>query len=174
MTSTSLLMRIHNNLPTKGYMAGIIGEILEKLLIVGITDPGIQLCSQIELHTHTSITKIHRYGKRCYPASNPAWIIISRRLRIFDHSASPLMTALLRWVRLQTSLMLNLTILFPPPPSKIRLLAIPIIGRLAFRNPAYVMPALRKVLHQLLMELGNYWNESFKPYISFLSCRRVQ
>jgi FKBP12-rapamycin complex-associated protein len=37
---------------------------------------------------------------------------------------------------------------------EIRELAITTIGRLTIRNPAYVMPSLRKTLIQLLTELG--------------------
>jgi phosphatidylinositol kinase/protein kinase (PI-3 family) len=37
---------------------------------------------------------------------------------------------------------------------EIRELAITTIGRLTIRNPAYVMPSLRKALIQLLTELG--------------------
>jgi len=50
---------------------------------------------------------------------------------------------------------------------EIRELAFSTTGRLASRNPAYVLPSLRKTLTQLLTELGNsclkvhYWNLLF-------------
>jgi FKBP12-rapamycin complex-associated protein len=44
---------------------------------------------------------------------------------------------------------------------EIRELAITTIGRLTIRNPAYVMPSLRKTLIQLLTELGT------QPTLSF-------
>lgn len=37
----------------------------------------------------------------------------------------------------------------------VRALAIQVVGRLAGRNPAYVMPALRRHLMQLLSDLEN-------------------
>jgi FKBP12-rapamycin complex-associated protein len=41
MTCSSLLVRSNKNAPTKGYLALVIGEVLEKLLVVGIADPGM-------------------------------------------------------------------------------------------------------------------------------------
>jgi FKBP12-rapamycin complex-associated protein len=40
LTCSSLLVRANKNSPTRGQVSVVIGEVLEKLLIVGIADPG--------------------------------------------------------------------------------------------------------------------------------------
>jgi phosphatidylinositol kinase/protein kinase (PI-3 family) len=57
---------------------------------------------------------------------------------------------------------------------EIRELAITTIGRLTIRNPAYVMPSLRKTLIQLLTELGacTSWSSALRSALC-PHCRRI-
>eukprot|EP01132_Coremiostelium_polycephalum_P002833 gene2833-3519_t len=99
--------------PTRGHSSVIVGEILEKLLVVGIADP------------EPSIRKT----------------VLSSLDTRFDHHLA------------QAENLRSLFIALNDEVFEIRELAISVIGRLTIRNPAYVMPSLRKTLIQLLTEL---------------------
>jgi len=114
LTCSSLLVRTNNKAaPTRGHLAVVIGEVLEKLLIVGIADPD------------PSIRKA----------------VLSCLDERFDHHLA------------QAENLRSLFIALNDEVFEIRELAITTIGRLTIRNPAYVMPSLRKTLIQLLTEL---------------------
>lgn len=99
--------------PVKGHYGLVVGEVLEKLLTVGITDadPSIRYAVLSSLDHH------------------------------FDH-----------FLALSDNLK-SLFIALNDENFNIREVAISIIGRLSTRNPAYVLPSLRKTLIQLLNEL---------------------
>lgn len=114
ITCTKLMVRPGDvAAPTRGYVAVIIGEVLEKLLIAGIADPD------------PSIRKT----------------VLSSLDRRFDYHLA------------QAENLRSLFIALNDEVFEIRELAITVIGRLTIRNPAYVMPSLRKTLIQLLTEL---------------------
>ncbi|KAL6045690.1 Serine/threonine-protein kinase TOR, partial [Balamuthia mandrillaris] len=115
-TCCSLLVRAHRSsaeAPTRGQLAVVTGEVLEKLLIVGIADPD------------PSVRKT----------------VLSRLESTFDYHLA------------QAENLRSLFIALNDEVFEIRELAITTIGRLTIRNPAHVMPSLRKTLIQLLTEL---------------------
>jgi FKBP12-rapamycin complex-associated protein len=114
LTCSSLLVRSNKHAPTRGYLAVVIGEVLERLLNVGIADPD---------------PSIRKTVLSCLDAR-------------FDHHLA------------QAENLRSLFIALNDEVFEIRELAILTIGRLTVRNPAYVMPSLRKTLIQLLTELG--------------------
>jgi FKBP12-rapamycin complex-associated protein len=108
----------------------IISDVLDKLLTVGIADPGrhsISFDSCLFLTSfldptirQTVLSSLHeRFDKHLAQAENVRSIFISLNDEVFDN----------------------------------RVTAVGLIGRLAKHNPAYVMPSLRKALIQLLTEL---------------------
>jgi FKBP12-rapamycin complex-associated protein len=107
-------VRSNKHAPTRGYLAVVIGEVLERLLNVGIADPD---------------PSIRKTVLSCLDAR-------------FDHHLA------------QAENLRSLFIALNDEVFEIRELAILTIGRLTVRNPAYVMPSLRKTLIQLLTELG--------------------
>ena len=108
-------------------------DVLDKLLRVGITDPGrLQLFSRISWipvayidNTDPKIRQIvlanlnERFDKHLAQAENVRSLVIALNDEDFDN----------------------------------RVAAVALIGRLAKHNPAYIMPSLRKTLIQLLAEL---------------------
>ncbi|EFA77745.1 protein kinase [Heterostelium album PN500] len=113
ITCAVLMVKPGEPAPTRGHTAVIVGEVLEKLLVVGIADP------------NPSIRKT---------------VLSSLDIR-FDHHLA------------QAENLRSLFIALNDEVFEIRELAISVIGRLTIRNPAYVMPSLRKTLIQLLTEL---------------------
>ncbi|EGC32838.1 protein kinase, atypical group [Dictyostelium purpureum] len=113
ITCAQLMVRTEEPAPTRGHSAVIVGEVLEKLLVVGIADPD------------PSIRKT----------------VLSSLDPRFDHHLA------------QAENLRSLFIALNDELFEIRELAITVIGRLTIRNPAYVMPSLRKTLIQLLTEL---------------------
>lgn len=112
------------------YAIEIISDVLDKLLTVGIADPGghgISFDSCLFLTSfldptirQTVLSSLHeRFDKHLAQAENVRSIFISLNDEVFDN----------------------------------RVTAVGLIGRLAKHNPAYVMPSLRKALIQLLTEL---------------------
>ena len=113
LTCTSLIAKRDSVAPVQGHAGAVVGEVLEKLLIVGIADPD----------PHIRFTVLESLDSR------------------FDHHLA------------QAENLRSLFIALNDEEFRIRELAIHIIGRLTIRNPAYVMPSLRKTLIQLLTEL---------------------
>ncbi|EAL66546.1 protein kinase, Atypical group [Dictyostelium discoideum AX4] len=113
ITCAQLMVGTEEPTPTRGHSAVIVGEVLEKLLVVGIADPD------------PSIRKT----------------VLSSLEARFDHYLA------------QAENLRSLFIALNDELFEIRELAITVIGRLTIRNPAYVMPSLRKTLIQLLTEL---------------------
>jgi len=109
----------------------IISDVLDKLLTVGIADPGKFIYSpaghlistkSFEDPTirQTVLSSLHeRFDKHLAQAENVRSIFIALNDEVFEN----------------------------------RVTAVTLIGRLAKHNPAYVMPSLRKALIQLLTEL---------------------
>ncbi|KAJ3194365.1 phosphatidylinositol kinase- protein kinase tor1 [Irineochytrium annulatum] len=91
----------------------IVGEVLEKLLTVGITDMDFSIRQTV------LISLDERFDHHLAQAENIRTLFIALNDEVFI----------------------------------IRQLAVTIIGRLSIRNPAYVMPSLRRTLIQLLTEL---------------------
>jgi FKBP12-rapamycin complex-associated protein len=56
---------------------------------------------------------------------------------------------------------------------EIREKAIAIFGRLSVRNPAYIMPSMRKILIQLLTELGTHTITLSHTFFLYLSLEFV-
>ncbi|GAM16986.1 hypothetical protein SAMD00019534_001610 [Acytostelium subglobosum LB1] len=113
ITCTKLMVKHDEPNLSRGHTSLIIGEILEKLLVVGIADP------------NPSIRRT----------------VLSALDNHFDHHLA------------QAENLRSLFIALNDEVFEIRELAISVIGRLTQRNPAYVMPSLRKTLIQLLTEL---------------------
>jgi FKBP12-rapamycin complex-associated protein len=107
----------------------IISDVLDKLLTVGIADPGLYFSQEILKadvsptdHTirQTVLSSLHeRFDKHLAQAENVRSLFIALNDEVFEN----------------------------------RVTAVGLIGRLAKHNPAYVMPSLRKALIQLLTEL---------------------
>lgn len=109
----------------------IISDVLDKLLTVGIADPGkglislVMSCYSTTIWTDPSIrqtvlSSLHeRFDKHLAQAENVRSLFIALNDEVFEN----------------------------------RVTAVALIGRLAKHNPAYVMPSLRKALIQLLTEL---------------------
>ncbi|KAJ3106200.1 phosphatidylinositol kinase- protein kinase tor1 [Phlyctochytrium planicorne] len=100
-------------LQTSSNAIEIVGEILEKLLMVGITD------SDVVIRQTVLSSLDERFDHHLAHPENIRALFIALNDEVFT----------------------------------IRELAVLIIGRLSIRNPAYVMPSLRKTLIQLLTEL---------------------
>lgn len=113
LTCCQLFVRDPICYQTSNHAIQVVGEILEKLLIVGITDTD-PIIRQIVL---SSLDE--RFDRHLAQAENVRSLFIALNDEVFA----------------------------------IREITITIIGRLAFHNPAYVMPSLRKTLIQLLTEL---------------------
>eukprot|EP01133_Synstelium_polycarpum_P000171 gene171-204_t len=113
ITSSQLMVRPGEPAPTRGHAAVIVGEVLEKLLVVGIADPDPSIRRTVLSSLDT------RFDHHLAQAENLRSLFIALNDEVFE----------------------------------IRELAISVIGRLTIRNPAYVMPSLRKTLIQLLTEL---------------------
>ncbi len=100
LTCSSLLVRSNKHAPTRGHLAVVIGEVLEKLLIVGIADPG-EYNLPINAPSNASytmckwsLTKIHvkqipQSGKQCYLVSIHDLIITWPKQRTYDRSLLP-------------------------------------------------------------------------------------
>eukprot|EP01104_Vermistella_antarctica_P000464 TRINITY_DN1061_c7_g1_i1.p1 TRINITY_DN1061_c7_g1~~TRINITY_DN1061_c7_g1_i1.p1 ORF type:complete len:2466 (-),score=573.86 TRINITY_DN1061_c7_g1_i1:99-7496(-) len=112
-TSAMLLVKTDEQCPTRGKNALIIAEVIEKMLIVGITDPETEIRATVLASLDT------RYDYFLAQSENLRSLFMALNDETF----------------------------------RVRELAISIIGRLAVRNPADVMPSLRKTLVQLLTEL---------------------
>ncbi|KYQ91695.1 protein kinase [Tieghemostelium lacteum] len=113
ITCSQLMVKSGEAAPTRGHSAVIIGEVLEKLLVVGIADPDPSIRRTVLSSLDT------RFDHHLAQAENLRSLFIALNDEVFE----------------------------------IRELAISVIGRLTIRNPAYVMPSLRKTLIQLLTEL---------------------
>jgi phosphatidylinositol kinase/protein kinase (PI-3 family) len=98
---------------TRGHSAGVIADVVQKLVILGITDRDATIRKTV-------------------------FEVLDSR---FDGFLA------------QPEILRSLFAALNDEAYHIRELAIAVIGRLAHRNPAYVMPALRKTLIQLLNEL---------------------
>lgn len=107
----------------------VISDVLDKLLTVGIADPGefwycglqinLMLLSDSTIR-QTVLASLHeRFDKHLAQAENVRSLFIALNDEVFEN----------------------------------RVKAVGLIGRLAKHNPAYVMPSLRKALIQLLTEL---------------------
>lgn len=90
-----------------------IGEILEKLMIVGISDPNAEIRRTVLANLHS------QFDDHLAQAENLRSLLIALNDELFEN----------------------------------RELAITAIGRLSIRNPAFVMPVLRKTMIHLLSEL---------------------
>jgi FKBP12-rapamycin complex-associated protein len=108
----------------------IVSDVLDKLLTVGIADPGASCLTAespycLPLHTEPKIRLVvlstlhERFDKHLAQAENVRSLFIAFNDEHFEN----------------------------------RMVAVGLIGRLALHNPAYVMPSLRKALIQLLTEL---------------------
>eukprot|EP00003_Mantamonas_plastica_P010783 TRINITY_DN2025_c0_g1_i1.p1 TRINITY_DN2025_c0_g1~~TRINITY_DN2025_c0_g1_i1.p1 ORF type:complete len:2240 (+),score=782.23 TRINITY_DN2025_c0_g1_i1:702-7421(+) len=113
ITCSRLLVQSSEKLPTRGHLALLVSEVLEKLLAVGIADPDPSIRGAVLRSLHT------KYDSHLAQAENLRSLFIALNDEVFEN----------------------------------RVLAISVIGRLTMRNPAYVMPSLRKTLIQLLTEL---------------------
>lgn len=99
--------------PVRGHAALVVGDVLEKLLMVGISDPDPSI-------RHTVLANLHpRFDYFLAFAENLRSLFIALNDEVY----------------------------------RIREAAMVVIGRLSTRNPAYVLPSLRKSLLQLLTEL---------------------
>ncbi|KAH3759091.1 protein kinase [Pelomyxa schiedti] len=113
ITCSNVMLGGGDPLPVRGHSGEVISEVLQKLLMVGITD------SEPEIRK-TVFEKLEpRFDQHLSQAENLRSLFTALNDECFE----------------------------------IRELAIVIIGRLTLRNPAYVMPSLRKTLLQLLTEL---------------------
>jgi FKBP12-rapamycin complex-associated protein len=108
----------------------IVSDVLDKLLTVGIADPGASFLTTeppycLRLRTEPKIRLVvlstlhERFDKHLAQAENVRSLFIALNDEHFEN----------------------------------RMVAVGLIGRLALHNPAYVMPSLRKALIQLLTEL---------------------
>ncbi|GAO47492.1 hypothetical protein G7K_1698-t1 [Saitoella complicata NRRL Y-17804] len=113
LTCCQLFVRDPICYQTSNHAIQVVGEVLERLLTVGIADPD-PVIRQIVL---SSLDE--RFDRHLAQAENVRSLFIALNDEVFA----------------------------------IRELAITIIGRLTFHNPAYVMPSLRKTLISLLTEL---------------------
>lgn len=112
-TSCKLLVASEDDAPIRGHLGLIVGEVLEKLLTVGISDPDSSI-------RHAVLASLDsRFDFYLSLAENLRSLFIALNDEVFE----------------------------------IREVTIAIIGRLSTRNPAYVLPSLRKSLLQLLTEL---------------------
>eukprot|EP00007_Cunea_sp_BSH-02190019_P005820 CAMPEP_0174239676 /NCGR_PEP_ID=MMETSP0417-20130205/15613_1 /TAXON_ID=242541 /ORGANISM="Mayorella sp, Strain BSH-02190019" /LENGTH=2416 /DNA_ID=CAMNT_0015318639 /DNA_START=113 /DNA_END=7359 /DNA_ORIENTATION=+ len=112
---TAIKLTVHPGevAPTTGKYGALVADIVEKLLIMGITDPESQIRSAV---------------------------LSALDSRYDTHLA-------------QAACLRSLFVALNDEDFRTREIAITIIGRLAIRNPAYVMPSLRKTVVQLLTEL---------------------
>ena len=113
ITCCSLFVKDPICFQTSNHAIQVVAEVLEKLLIVGITDsdPSIREIVLLSLDP--------RFDRHLAQAENLRSLFIALNDEVFS----------------------------------IREIAISIIGRLTYYNPAYVMPSLRKTLIQLLTEI---------------------
>lgn len=107
----------------------IISEILDKLLTVGVADPGTLLVRLLGVFAHVFLDPTIR-----------GTVLATLDDRFDKHLA-------------QAEYVRSLFIALNDEVFSNRVLAIGLIGRLALHNPAYVIPSLRKALIQLLTEL---------------------
>ncbi|CAG8629200.1 10732_t:CDS:2, partial [Scutellospora calospora] len=124
---------------TSNHSIQVVNEVLEKLLTVGVADPGKDL------------TEIYNYAFKFFVNSvfYLRWLsdpliretVLSNLTERFDRHLA------------QAENIRSLFIALNDEVFTIREITITIIGRLASHNPAYVMPSLRKTLIQLLTEL---------------------
>ena len=124
----------------------IISDVLDKLLTVGIADPGMASAGPQRRCTErvtdptirqTVLSSLHeRFDKHLAQAENVRSIFIALNDEVFEN----------------------------------RVTAVGLIGRLAKHNPAYVMPSLRKALIQLLTEL-EYATVMYGSCLSLNPCR---
>jgi serine/threonine-protein kinase mTOR len=120
---------------TSTHAIEIVGDVLDKLLTVGIADPGSyegfagenDLCANLSMRRHVDPTI--RYT------------VLQNLNERFDRHLAQAENVRSLFIALNDESFVN------------RELAIGIIGRLAVHNPAYVMPSLRKALIQLITEL---------------------
>jgi len=119
-------------------LAVVIGEVLQKLLIVGIADSGSSLSCRSTRSSPVSAESLFSL----LPDPSIRKAVLSCLDSRFDHHLA------------QAENLRSLFIALNDEVFEIRELAITTIGRLTTRNPAYVMPSLRKTLIQLLTELG--------------------
>jgi len=108
----------------------IVSDVLDKLLTVGIADPGAPRLG------------INRFTYTYIPAEPKIRLAVLSTLheRFDKHLA-------------QAENVRSLFIALNDEHFENRMVAVGLIGRLALHNPAYVMPSLRKALIQLLTEL---------------------
>jgi len=132
VTCCRLFMRDPICFQASSHAIEIISDVLDKLLTVGIADPGpflsflgdaraddFHLVSDPTIR-QTVLSSLHeRFDKHLAQAENVRSLFIALNDEVFEN----------------------------------RVTAVGLIGRLAKHNPAYVMPSLRKALIQLLTEL---------------------
>ncbi|KAG6827657.1 hypothetical protein H0H92_010880 [Tricholoma furcatifolium] len=109
----------------------VISDVLDKLLVVGIADPG----KRIYLDPYVLGTNIYR------PDASIRQAVLSSLHERFDKHLA------------QAENVRSLFIALNDEDFDNRVIAVGLIGRLAKHNPAYVMPSLRKAFIQLLTEL---------------------
>ena len=171
VTTCQLLIKDPIAFQTSSHAMQIVSEVLEKLLIVGITDPGMVPCLFFYLPSLL-------LNGICPPLLHPLPLNVSfKNLKIsknflwldplirqtvleslderFDHHLA------------QAENVRSLFIALNDEVFAIRELTITIIGRLTLHNPAYVMPSLRKTLIQLLTEL-EYSGVRYESNLLFL------
>src|SRR5947207_2701217 len=109
---------------TSNHAIQVVSQVLEKLLTVGITDPGVPF-------------------SRMFTNADPTirLLVLSALDERFDRHLA------------QSRNIRTLFIALNDEVFQIREVAISIIGRLTTHNPGHVMPSLRKTLIQLLTEL---------------------
>lgn len=147
VTCCQLLVRDPVCYQTSDNAMSIVGEVLEKLLTVGITDPGncisflhflINLVMDF-LGAILDLSLFFGFAWNLDPSIRQT--VLSSLDERFDHHLAAAENVRSLFIALNDEVF------------SIRELAISIIGRLTIHNPAYVMPSLRKTLIQLMTEL---------------------
>lgn len=111
----------------------IISDVLDKLLTVGIADPG--MCIPIQFLWGLRLTVVYSLDPKIRQ------IVLANLSDRFDKHLAQAENVRSLFIALNDEVFEN------------RVTAVELIGRLAKHNPAYVMPSLRKALIQLLTEL---------------------
>lgn len=111
----------------------IISDVLDKLLTVGIADPG--MCIPIQFLWGLRLIVVYSLDPKIRQ------IVLANLSDRFDKHLAQAENVRSLFIALNDEVFEN------------RVTAVELIGRLAKHNPAYVMPSLRKALIQLLTEL---------------------
>eukprot|EP00026_Physarum_polycephalum_P000091 Phypoly_transcript_00091.p1 GENE.Phypoly_transcript_00091~~Phypoly_transcript_00091.p1 ORF type:complete len:2307 (+),score=451.47 Phypoly_transcript_00091:133-7053(+) len=134
ITCTKLMSYAGESAPVRGHSSVVVGEVLAKLLVIGIADPYPDIRKTVLTSLDT------RFDHQLAQAENLRSLFIALNDEVFE----------------------------------IRELAITVIGRLTTRNPAYVMPSLRKTLIQLLTELEFSGDSRSKEESAKLLCNLIR